>query len=686
MQCTITAPANASQNPQDSPGPSRRASGQFPAGPSGAASGANYPPLSHTFYRLRNVLAGSYPELIESLNFPATQEALQEFEQMLGSPLPPAVRESFLQADGQDLEANNPAGIFYGLQLLPLDEAIREWTYWRQVEADPSTGANPAVLATMASIPPKWIKSEYASRGWIPLLSDRSGNYVGVDLDPGPGGAWGQVIIFGRDFDRKCVMWRGDGDCGWGTWLSSLVDELEAGDAWEVDNGGSDDEEEIGYESYTGGRVYGEGAGLGIMKLTGEYKGWAVLEAWWDRSVGHWEKQGLGMDVEEIERGLEESRRLATVPEENGKGKAPERSSLDMSAIRADYVLETPLERGNSTEETDSMLRPTSPDSNAIPRILHPPRHSPSRPQSTRPSEPSTSASARMSVASSSTDDHPLKPDSEFLSPPTAAQARKQKRPPPPRPVMIDLPTRADVQAAQAVALAEESGLRGGWVMNLDTSAGAAQRRARGHGVSPSLDAEMVDIDLEAGRGDMFGASLTAAELEKQREEDRLSLAGIEQRRGSGSRSPSLLNMVSHRAPSPLARSTAASPPVEGSLPSPLIRSPVSATSPPPNPNSIRVPPTARSPSPAVPDQEREVVRAGSRRGSTVVRERENSSDSRAGLLERTNSGSGRNTPSNSLDKVLSPTSTSDGVAGNLTEEPKAIADLADGMEEVALV
>lgn len=339
------------------------------------------------------------------------------------------------------------------------------------------------------------------------------------------------------------------------------------------------------------------------------------------------------------------------------------------------------------------MLRPTSPDSNAIPRILHPPRHSPSRPTSTRPSEPSTSASARMSVASSSTDDHPLK-DSEFLSPPTAAQARKQKRPPPPRPVMIDLPTRADVQAAQAVALAEESGLRGGWVMNLDTSAGAAQRRARGHGVSPSLDAEMVDIDLEAGRGDMFGSSITAAELEKQREEDRLSLAGIEQRRGSGSRSPSLLNMVAHRAPSPLARSTAASPPAgiitptnpEGNLPSPLIRSPVSS-SPPPNPNSIRVPPAARSPSPAIPDQEREVVRAGSRRGSTVIRERENSSDSRAGLLERTNSGSGSNTPSNSLDKALSPTSPDAPVAlTNLTEEPKALAELADGMEEVALV
>lgn len=277
--------------------------------------------------------------MIESLNLPASLEALQAFEHQLGSPLPPAVRESFLQADGQDLENNNPAGIFYGLQLLPLDEAMREWTYWRQVEADPSTGANPAVLATMASIPPKWIKSEYASRGWVPLLSDRSGNYVGIDLDPGPEGSWGQVIIFGRDFDRKCVLWRGDGNGGWGTWLSALVDELEAGDAWEAENGGSDDEEEIGYESYTGGRIYGEGAGLATMKLTGEYKGWAVLEAWWDKSVGHWEKKGLGMDVEEIERGLEESRRLASVPEEEGKGKGPERSSMDLSAIRADYSM-----------------------------------------------------------------------------------------------------------------------------------------------------------------------------------------------------------------------------------------------------------------------------------------------------------------------------------------------------------
>jgi hypothetical protein len=104
---------------------------------------------------------------------------------------------------------------------------------------------------------------------------------------------------------------------------------------------------------------------------------------------------------------------------------------------------------------------------------------------------------------------------------------------------MLDLPTRADVQAAEAVADAEASGLRGGWVMNLDTSAGAAARRARpAHGASPSM-AEMVDIDLEGGRQNSYGTpAMTRAEQVRQAEQDRLSYAGIEHRRSPVSRTP----------------------------------------------------------------------------------------------------------------------------------------------------
>ena len=182
---------------------------------------------------------------------------------------------------------------------------IREWAFWRQVEHDPEAGENPALLATMASIPPTWIQGLYACRGWIPLISDRTGNYVGVDLAPGPGGNFGQVIVFGRDFDRKCVLWRGDGESGWGKWLSGFVDEF--GQPYGSADSSSD-EEELGYEAYNGGAQTGEG-GKGL-RLAGEYRGWNVLEAWWDRSVRQWEQMGMGLDVDEIERGLSEARRL----------------------------------------------------------------------------------------------------------------------------------------------------------------------------------------------------------------------------------------------------------------------------------------------------------------------------------------------------------------------------------------
>ena len=282
-----------------------------------------YPPLSLTFDRLRASLTQSFPELLETLNGSVDPALLAAFEREIGSPLPLAVRDTLLIADGQDLDSGC-AGLFFGLYFLPLDEVIREWQFWRRAERDPEAGQNPAILATMASVPPSWIKGLYACRGWLPLISDRTGNYVGVDLDPGPGGSYGQVIVFGRDFDRKCVLWRGDGTSGWGKWLAGFVDELESGEGWEADRSSDEEEEELGYSTYNNGAQAGEG-GKGL-RLAGEYRGWNVLEAWWDRSVRQWEQLGQGLDVEEIERGLNEARRLAgwdEVPERGAPVEVP---------------------------------------------------------------------------------------------------------------------------------------------------------------------------------------------------------------------------------------------------------------------------------------------------------------------------------------------------------------------------
>ncbi|EIW67876.1 hypothetical protein TREMEDRAFT_74335 [Tremella mesenterica DSM 1558] len=540
----------------DSPssGPSRRDSYVVypPKSEASRHALAYFPPLSHTFHRLRNALADSFPELLETLNPPVDPSLLATFEAELGSPLPPPVRDCYLIADGQGLEAtgniSGSGGLFFGLQLLPLEEVMREWAFWRAAEHDPSAGQNLAVLATMASIPPNWIKPLYACRGWLPLLTDRTGNYVGVDLDPGPDGAWGQVIVFGRDFDRKCVLWRGEGEGGWGKWMAAFVDELESGEGWEADkSNSSDEEEEVGYGSYNGGASYGE-AGRGL-RLAGEYRGWSVLEAWWDRSVRKWEESGLGMDVEAIERGLEEARKLAGV-DEKGKGK---QTAVGIRAGESSAQVEIPVigspqaPPAPSTPvpgDSDVLLPPSSPDTAPVPKIRY-----------------AAPSPVRVITPIASTSDHPLKAPpinpQGYLSPPSRSPPRHQpqrRSTLPPTPTPLDLPTRADMQAMQAIATVEANNLRGGWVMNLETS--AAARRYRN-----SSDSEMVDIDLEGGRGEKFGSPIitTDVELVAQREEEKLSMANIDNRRSPRS-SPQL---IQSRTPSPLSRDPSLELPTE---------------------------------------------------------------------------------------------------------------------------
>ncbi len=266
--------------------------------------GAPFPPLSTTWNRLRAWLSNEYPELGDTLNYGILPQDLAQIEMSFGFALPQAIRDSYLCADGQEAEsaAGCSEGLFFGLTLLPLEDVLEEYRFWREVDDDPNTGANARLRDLMDSIPPDWVKREYSSRGWIPLVADKAGNYLGVDVNPGEAGTVGQVIVFGRDFDTKVVMWRGDGTHGWAKWLSGFVDDLEAGEGYELglsNDASEGSEDSVGYESYFYdgiGRGQGDGGGdtgTGGMRLSGEYRGWSVLEAWADRSVRKWQQMGV---------------------------------------------------------------------------------------------------------------------------------------------------------------------------------------------------------------------------------------------------------------------------------------------------------------------------------------------------------------------------------------------------------
>ncbi|KAF9068681.1 hypothetical protein BDP27DRAFT_1265958 [Rhodocollybia butyracea] len=271
-----------------------------------------YPPLTQTWNRLRTWLNREYPELGDTLNYGILPQDLAQIELQFGFPLPAVVRESYLVVDGQEAEsaAGCADGLFFGLYLLPLEDVVEEWRFWREVDDDPGTGANPQLREAMQSIPPNWIRRAYSQRGWIPLIADKTGNYVGVDLNPDEDGTSGQVIVFGRDFDTKVVLFSGDGPAGWARWLASFVEDLESGEGFEIGRGEdiSDSEDDVGYESYyNDGSGSGDGGGDtglgGGLRLTGEYRGWSVLEAWADKSVRKWHEAGLVKDVVDEKKG-----------------------------------------------------------------------------------------------------------------------------------------------------------------------------------------------------------------------------------------------------------------------------------------------------------------------------------------------------------------------------------------------
>ncbi|KAF9484878.1 hypothetical protein BDN70DRAFT_871855 [Pholiota conissans] len=310
---------------------------------------SNYPPLAKTWGRITAWLAREYPELGDTLNYGILPEDLAQIEMQFGFALPAVVRESYLCVDGQEAEssAGCSEGLFFGLTLLPLESVLEEWRFWREVDDDPNTGANAALRQSQQSLPPNWIRKEYSQRGWIPLIADKAGNYLGVDLNPAESGSVGQVIVFGRDFDTKVVLWQGDGITGWAKWLASFAEELESGEGFEFGSADTSEgsEDEVGYGSYFydgNGRGQGDSGGeVGLgLRYTGEYRGWNVLEAWADRSLRKWHEAGVISDST-----------LEPIQEELAKSEA--HTDLDIVELAIDGpATEVPIPLLNSIDDT----------------------------------------------------------------------------------------------------------------------------------------------------------------------------------------------------------------------------------------------------------------------------------------------------------------------------------------------
>ncbi|MDQ0428595.1 cell wall assembly regulator SMI1 [Planomicrobium stackebrandtii] len=132
------------------------------------------------------------------LSQPATIEEIENLERTLGTSLPTDLRELYQVHNG---ELDGEPGLFFGMSFLPLSGVLSEWQSCSALADDEAMNDVP-----FYAVPPETIKDQYINRKWIPFAADFGGNFLAVDLDPGPSGLSGQVINFGIKENTRHVV------------------------------------------------------------------------------------------------------------------------------------------------------------------------------------------------------------------------------------------------------------------------------------------------------------------------------------------------------------------------------------------------------------------------------------------------------------------------------------------------
>jgi cell wall assembly regulator SMI1 len=148
-------------------------------------------------------LARVAPEVLADLRPGATEAQLDAAEAELDIRFPAFFRDFYTIHDGQK-DQTVGLGLFFGLQLMSLEQIVREHRFWQELLSDdPDTYGSPG---DSKSVPEDVIDTRYIHAGWIPFASDQCGNYFGLDFAPGPKGIAGQCISFGRDTYKKYLL------------------------------------------------------------------------------------------------------------------------------------------------------------------------------------------------------------------------------------------------------------------------------------------------------------------------------------------------------------------------------------------------------------------------------------------------------------------------------------------------
>ncbi|QKX05728.1 hypothetical protein HN014_12680 [Aquimarina sp. TRL1] len=147
----------------------------------------------------KQLIKERFPKLADQLHPGVSKQQLTDFEHKFDITLPPAFKKFYQLHNGE----KEGTGYIRRLSLLSLEQIDKELSttrkMWETNETFNLSWYDPIV-------PEGAIKKMYYNPKWIPFISDQTGNFIAIDLDPGPRGIIGQIINYGADEDYHYVL------------------------------------------------------------------------------------------------------------------------------------------------------------------------------------------------------------------------------------------------------------------------------------------------------------------------------------------------------------------------------------------------------------------------------------------------------------------------------------------------
>ena len=149
-----------------------------------------------------------------AFNSGASAADIAAVEATLGLAFPADLRAYLTLADG---ERWNSDGFIGGWQLLELEFIVQEAQAMRVLVERGAFDGN-------TNEPTPAIKGLWWNPRWIPIVASGSGHFFCIDLDPGPAGQEGQIILFLHDDTDRYLVAR-----SLRAWFARLAEDFERG-------------------------------------------------------------------------------------------------------------------------------------------------------------------------------------------------------------------------------------------------------------------------------------------------------------------------------------------------------------------------------------------------------------------------------------------------------------------------